>query len=354
MRNPERWRNIGLAAFLGGPLLVLAAFQVPAGYAGDGVRAALFCLGLMGLMFGGVGGWMAQRKVRAQMRMARGEGVLARWRIPAGQWRDFVALDAERNAAGDRFPNEFSPREEVPAEGVEIVVGEDAISIDGSVHDLPRHGSPEITRYEFDESRARSSVIEFDLSYPAVSSNGGTRPPIRTRLCFPVPPDTQTQARRVLAHFGQLGPGRRTFFHGPGDGSDSEDLSTCWRCGAQTFRYVSSCPKCGAGMLSRRWARRFGGVLVLLGLPLALGVGWLLWWMLPMLMNPGVEFTSGRFGGSPAQARMVIAIMSAVTVFGLLTIGNGLWQLVTGKRNLKAVAAMLVVAGGLFVFAWLL
>ena len=74
--------------------------------------------------------------------------------------------------------------------------------------------------------------------------------------------------------------GAQRFFHGRGDGADPEDLSRCMHCGFETHRYRSECERCGTGLQSRRWSRRFGAVLVLYAL-----ISWPLgreasnWWM---------------------------------------------------------------------------
>jgi predicted RNA-binding Zn-ribbon protein involved in translation (DUF1610 family) len=59
-----------------------------------------------------------------------------------------------------------------------------------------------------------------------------------------------------------------TSFRERGDGADSEDLDTCINCGYQTYERQSICPQCGGTMLTRRWTRRLGGLLILCGLVL--------------------------------------------------------------------------------------
>jgi hypothetical protein len=349
MRNPERWRNIAAAWFFAGPFLVLAAFALPPALAGDGLRGTLFCLGAMGIVFGGFGALDYYRTLRAKRRLARGEGLLARWRIDAEYWREFLELDRQRNAEAGRRPNEFSPREQVPASGVEILVGEEAIEIDGSVHRLPRHGTPQILRREFDESRVRPSVIEFEL----VHGDAGTGDePGHTCLRFPVPAGAQQEARRIVDHYGQ--PGGRSFFHGPGDGSDPEDLTRCWQCGFETHRLVSACPKCGATMQSRRWSRRFGAVLAVLGLGLTAMMVVVVRVLLPTLMRAIEQPGSPGFTGTPMQAVMVLAILGAVLVFGLTSTSYGLFQLFTGRRALWPVKVLLGIFGGLYVVGLLI
>ncbi|MEO8160861.1 MAG: hypothetical protein ABI588_05525 [Arenimonas sp.] len=332
---------------------MLAAFALPAALASDGLRGTLFTLGLMGLIFGGFGALVFQQAVKAKRKLARGDGILARWHLSAAQWRAFLALDAERNAQGERRRNEFSPREEIPEQGVDIVVGDEAIQIDGSLHVLPRHGSPEVTRFDFDDSRVRAPVIEFDLTYPGGGhgASGVPQAPTYSLLRFPVPEGGQVEAQRIVAHFGQLSAGKPTFFHGRGDGSDPEDLSTCWKCGLETHRFVSTCERCGAPMQSKRWVRRFGGVLVVLGALLSIGMLVLALNMMPMLLHPGQQVGNSRFTGSPGMALMILGILGAVAVFGVTALGYGIYQLVSGRRALLPARIMMVIAGALYLLA---
>ena len=351
MRNPERSRNLALAGCLAGPVIFAAGFALPS-TAGDNLHGFVFALGLMAFLFGGVIALVLHRRVQAKHRLDTGEGVLAHWRIPADDWRAFLALDAERNERGDRLRNEFNPRAEVPAEGVEIRIGEDVVEIDGSLHGLPRH-DPRVTRAEFDESRVRSSVMEFDLAYAGdgVHERGTPGGPRETLLRFPVPAGQQLQARGIAAHFLRIGPGKPDFFHGRGDGSDPEDLTRCWNCGFETYRLVAACERCGATMQSRRWARRYGMVLVVIGMGLSVGMSILLEGMLPTLLHPGVEIGGTTFTGTPRMANMVMLIMGSVIVFGLCSLGYGLFQVMTGRRSQTVVRAMLAIVGGLYLLA---
>jgi hypothetical protein len=349
MRNPERWRNLALAGFLVGLVLGYAAFALPEGSAGDGARGVMFGIALLGTIFAGPATLICHQALKRKRRLASGEGVMARWRIPAADWRAFLALDSERNARGDRERNEFIPREEVPAQGVDITVGEDAIEIDGSQHSLPRHAAPEVLRFEFDESRVGPSVIEFDLKYPGTgtTASGNLQPPRFSLLRFPVPEGAQREARAIVAHFGQMGPGRETFFHGRGDGSDPEDLTTCWKCGFQTHRFVSGCERCGATMVSKRWARRYGVILILCGLFISVMMSFVLSWTLPALLHPGEEAGGTSFTGSPAMAKFVLLILGTVLVFGLTALGYGIFQVATGRRSRAAAKVMLAIASGM-------
>ena len=351
MRNPERSRNLALAVCLAGPVLALAALAVPEGAARRDIMGALFAAGLMAFLFGGVAALVLQPAVKRARQLSRGEGLLARWRFAPADWRAFLALDAERNARGDREHNLFVAREVVPDDGIEVSVGEEVVEIDGSVHDLPRHGTPQITRAEFDESRVRPSVIELDLYFvgDGISEPGSPGGPKFALLRFPVPVGQQAQGKAIAVHFQRTGPGKPSFFHGPGDGSDPEDLTRCWNCGFETYKLVAGCERCGATMQSRRWARRYGAILVVLGLLLSIGMYILLRVMLPTLLHPGVPISGTTFTGSRAMANFVIVLLSSVLVFGVTALGYGIYQVVTGRRSWIVVQGMLVIVAGLYV-----
>ena len=351
MRNPERSRNLALAACVAGLPMFLSAFLLPES-AGDGLLGFLFSAGLMSFLFGGVAALVLHQRVKAKLRMDRGE-LLARWRFTPEQWRAFLALDKERNERGDRLRNEFAPREEIPAEGIEVRVGEDAVEIDGSLHGLPRH-DPRVTRAEFDESRVRPSVVELDLSYAGdgISARGTPGGPREALLRFPVPAGQQLQARGIAAHFLRISGGKPDFFHGRGDGSDPEDLTRCWQCGFETHRLVARCERCGATMVSRRWSRRYGAILIVLGLVLSVGMAILLDMLWSTLMHPGVQVGNSTFTGSRAMANLVILVLGSVLVFGLTTLGYGIFQVATGRRSLPVVRAMLAIVGGLYLLGW--
>jgi len=355
MRHPERWRNVGLVACIAGIAIAAAPFLLPAATAGDGVRAALFSLGITAVIFGGATALLGHRDVRAKAALARGEDVLARWHVDAATWRAFLAADSHARDGLPWLPNELSVADDVPTDGVEIIVGRDAIEVGGSVHVLPRHGAPEVLEATLVEGRDRPDTIELQLRYPGGGgASGVVQGPTYTRLAFPVAPGAWREARRVVHDYASGRPGKADFFHGRGDGSDADDLSTCWSCGYRTHRFRSTCPQCGAGLLSRRWSRRFGSILTLLGLVLTIGMAVLLVKLSPMLRHPGADFDGMRFDGTPAQALMVWAVLAAVLVFGMTATSYGGWQVATGKRSRKVVFAMLGIFSGLCLLArWL-
>ena len=282
-------------------------------------------------MFGGGTALFRHFDARAKEALARGEDIIARWRVDAAAWRDFVAADREWNKQSGFMPNELMPSEEVPAEGVEVIVGKTAVQIGESVHRLPRRGTPEITDAALHDGRP--TVIELQLYYPGGGhgASGVPHPSRRTALRFPVGMGAWKEAGTVVAHFRGDLPGEADFFHGKGDGANPEDLSKCYHCGYETCKLVSHCPQCGRGLQSRRWSRRFGAGLLVCGIFISAIMSVVLLAIGPALLGAGGGGL--RFSGSAGQAKLVLGILGAVTLFGVTAACYGLWQIVTGRRS---------------------
>lgn len=286
------------------------------------------------------------------LRRKPGPDVLARWRVDAGAWRDFVAL--ERRRASDPLANDLPPRGDAPIDGVEVVVEPDALWMAGRYIVLPLRGAPEVLSAELQSPAGAPAVIELRLKYPAYATRTRVVPPRYSRVAVPVPHDHWRDARKVAAHFNRDVPGTPDFFHGRGDGSDPEDLSRCWKCGHETHKYRSECERCGASLQSRRWSRRFGFVLAFCGTVITALMGAVLYNLLPMLLQPGTDVGGARFNGGAGAAMGVLLLLGVVFAFGIAALCYGLWQVATGKRSYRVAMAMAAVGGGLFMLASLL
>ena len=350
MRNSDRTRTIGLWCFGLGLLSLAAWFWVSTDHVG--VRVALFFFGAMGVIFGGMFALFAHQYVRAKQALARGEDIIARWRVEADDWQRFVAQDPSWSSHANGRSNEFSPSEVAESNGVEVIVGKAAVQIGESFHRVPLRSTPEITEARLHDGTP--AVIELLLHYPPYATRFGMRPARYTALRFPVGPRALGDARQVVAHFrGDLG-GEPDFFHGRGDGTNPEDLSKCYNCGYETHKLQSHCPKCGATLQSRRWSRRFGLLLVICGVIICGLMGFVVWDIGPSLINPGATSGGTRFSGTPAKARMVLAILGTVLAFGLTALGYGLWQMFTGRRSKRVIYFAMALVGLLVLLAYVL
>lgn len=307
MRDPRRWRTIGLWCLGVGALSF--AFLWLGGPHREGVWIASFLVGALGVMCGGMLALFRHQDVRAMRALARGEDIIARWRVEVDDWKRFVAQDPQWSShANGRF-NEFIPSE-ADSHGVEVNVGKAGVQIGESIHRLSLRSTPEITEARLHDGTP--SVIELLLYYPAYATRFGMRPPRYTALRFPVGQHALTEARQVVAYFrGDLGS-EPDFLHGRGDGTNPEDLSKCYNCGYETHKLRSHCPKCGTSLQSRRWSRRFGLGLVICGVIICGIMGFLLFEMGLSLLNPGVSSGGMRFTRSSAGFRADGAWLRAV------------------------------------------
>lgn len=344
MRNPYRSRRIALRFFWSGWVTALAVLFLPSAWAPDWVRVCLFIYGISAILFGGGEALFRHFDVRAKEALACGEDIIARWRVDAAAWREFVAADREWNRTRDALTNELSLPASVPGEGVEVVVGRNAVQIGESIHRLTG-GAPEVTDAILHD--LRPPVIELRLYYPGggFGASGIPRPPSRAALRFPVGAGAWKEAGVAVAHYRGDTPRKADFFHGTGDGADPKDLSKCYHCGYEGHRLLSHCPQCGCALQSRRWSRRFGWMLLIVGLLISAAMGAVLYHTAPMLLHPGDASRGTRFSGTLGQARLILSILAAVELFGIAAMCYGLFQVVTGKRS-KWVIYLLV---GLFV-----
>lgn len=189
---------------------------------------------------------------------------------------------------------------------------------------------------------------------PYIGPRGTVRPARDARLTFPVPSTAWRDARKAIGHYAAGRPGTATFFHGPGDGSDPEDLNTCRHCGHEAWQFRSACPRCGGPMVTRRWARRFGGALAVAGLVIAGIMTVVLVRVAPMLAGAGGNAGGMRFAGSTMQLLAVAAILVAAWLFGASAVAQGAYQVLTGRARNRIVLRLwtgLGVVAGIAVLA---
>ena len=296
---------------------------------------------------------MALASLRRWLRLVPGTDPIARWQVDGATWRAFLAAEERR---GESPLNELPIPDEVPPGGIAVIAEADGLWFAGKRVALPLRGVPEILDARLVDTGV--AMIEMTLKCPSrANSSGAILPPVFTRLSVPVPGAAWGEAKKATSFYNRDTPGKPDFFHGPGDGSDPEDLSTCPACGFQTHKYRSQCERCGMGLQSRRWSRRFGTLLVACGLILAGLMGGVLRFVGPILYDVILGGGSARFAGTRTQAVVVLTLLGGVFLFGLLCLGYGGWQIVTGRTNLHAAKGMLKLFGGIltlaFVILWL-
>ena len=273
MLNHERRRNIALVISLSGAIAVALAALVPDAAMPMTVRSFLFCFGLLFFVGAALFAWFTHQAVRAMAVLARGEGVLARWQVDAATARAFAGAEHNVEAGPPQRYNDFIMPKHIPQDGLHVIIGKEAIQIGDSIQVLARRDTPEVTHAGVYTDSAGAPFAYLQLYYPGYSTRTGTHPPRYAMLRFPVPAASLPHAEAAMAYYRDGRPGDPDFFHGPGDGTNPEDLSECISCGFKTHVLKSHCPQCGAPLQSRRWARRFGFVLVLCGLCISSGMG---------------------------------------------------------------------------------
>jgi hypothetical protein len=202
MRNPSRKAVIFASLVAFG--LALAWFgvehHVPLG--GDWLPGLLVVGG--GLTAFACSLWLIQSlfHMRGLARLEAGIGVVARWRVGALDWEKYRAADAAREASDPQFlVNDLWLRKTTPMEGVEVIVGEKALIVDGSYHVLRMNGLPELRSIGWLDNSATPGrppdCLEFLLAYPR-GKYGGIQ---YTCLRVPVPEAAQVPARKAYQQF---------------------------------------------------------------------------------------------------------------------------------------------------------
>lgn len=201
MRNPRLERNIGLGFCLSGALAVVIAFQLPADALGGRARDLSVMYGLMCLVFGGGSAIVSHLNARGQVALQRDEGVVARWFVDAANWRAFRTVNDALNQEPGAYVNELSLRGGVSPEGAEVIVGKDAVQIDGDFHALPHRGTPRILQAGI--RPGRPGLIELWLEYPGGGggASGVPTPARRTALRFPMAEGAEQAVSAALAHY---------------------------------------------------------------------------------------------------------------------------------------------------------
>ena len=202
MRNPGRKVLLfGAMLALGAALIALGANRYPDN-GEDWLAIALIATGFTLAPFGLVFGVTAAFHVRGQALLLAGVRRLARWHLTPAQWDAFRAFDGTRHAEDfHRLANDMWIRKRTPSGGVDVIVGERSLLIDGSYHPLRPRGLPELRAIGWLDNSARAGrppdCLEFELVYPR-GRYGGVQ---LTTLRVPFPPEARADAVRVYEFF---------------------------------------------------------------------------------------------------------------------------------------------------------
>jgi hypothetical protein len=136
MTHARRWRDAAILVLVLGLLSAWAFFRTsPAeGQLGWGQGALLLVAtnglwALLALPF-------VQRTLLADTRLRKGDDALARWAVTPTDWNRFVIAERERSAVPGAPANLVSTSRRVPPEGLEVIIGRDAIIVGDEYHPL--------------------------------------------------------------------------------------------------------------------------------------------------------------------------------------------------------------------------
>ncbi len=209
MRHPARKAALFAGATVIGAALLWFGGQRHAVTGGDWTSAVPSAIGFTLAL---VGLWLTVEALlyaRGRARLLSGHRRVAAWRLPADSWERFRAFDGKRGASDSyRLLSSFWMRRDVPAEGIEVVVGETSVLLDDSYHVLRPGGLPELLRVLWLENGnaagAPPDCLEFQLRYPR-GRYGGMQ---LFSLRVPFPPSARAQARQVFLHYAGLLEGK--------------------------------------------------------------------------------------------------------------------------------------------------
>ena len=108
-------------------------------------------------------------------------------------------------------------------------------------------------------------------------------------------------------------------------------MRSCYKCGYFGETSNTVCPQCRRTLFTSTNTRIRGGLLAVIGMALMTFAAYLLVWVIAAFGNSGS--TGPRFNGTPQEKLMIVALFSALILFGLFSLITGAWQLIFGRRN---------------------
>lgn len=209
MKRPGTWIVVGLLLTAAGLAALWYALEAsltaprwePPGRTWQLAKGAGMVLSIAGPMLA-IRAWLVFRK-RAALRDDL--GILARWRVGMLDWAAFRRRDAARDSLFHSLRNRLRLPDEVPPEGVDVRVGEDAMLIGDVCYGLGIGWQPAGSRLiEVAWVDGAPGMLEF-VGY--IYRKGGSK---LTTARIPVPDQARGEAQRLLDHFQQtLDPARR-------------------------------------------------------------------------------------------------------------------------------------------------
>lgn len=202
MRNPSRKAAVFAAAVAFGAAAAWAGVQRHEAVGKDLVSGVMIAAGLATVLVMLALLGRALFHMRGMAKLQAGIGRVTQWHVGAADWDKFRAAEAGRVASNPTLlGNDLWLRKRTPPEGVDVIVGEKSLIVDGSYHVLRLNGVPEMRNIGWLDHSATAGrppdCLEFLLAYPR-GKYGGVQ---YTCLRVPVPRTAHAQGRRAYAQF---------------------------------------------------------------------------------------------------------------------------------------------------------
>jgi MFS family permease len=91
--------------------------------------------------------------------------------------------------------------------------------------------------------------------------------------------------------------------------------------------------------------RTRGRLLIVLGLMLSLGMAGISFYLWRTIHYPGQSGSTSRWTGSAEMTARTFQFFGTIFAFGLVCLATGVFQVKTGRRNMIAVALLLLLVG---------
>jgi len=140
-------------------------------------------------------------RIRAFRDLRSGPSAIARWTVPAGQFRDFCR-EEQRIPAGRIAVNFYRPPRRVPAEGVEVIFSDRGVLIGGGYFPLSATGGRRLQGVRYNATDP--PTIEFETLLSTTVRTSSTTVATRRNaqsLRVPVATDARAQAGAVVDRF---------------------------------------------------------------------------------------------------------------------------------------------------------
>ena len=168
----------------------------------DGNGSPWLITGLVAALFGLVGFPIALHQAGRVRAMRRGEGLVARWVVPAGEFRSFVEAES-RIPPRSVMVNYYRPSAAVPDAGVEVVFAGGGVLVGDGYFPLPTAGLRQVESVR--HSDAVPATLEFSIGLASLArTSAATVQSTRVLhlLRVPVARVAGDAASAVLEHYG--------------------------------------------------------------------------------------------------------------------------------------------------------